>query len=184
MTIELSQFFKTQAMPLIVQRLCSKTGLVQLKQETTGRWLIEKDPLQLVHESKQGTRVPQMEKLNPRLHLSTNASGGQNSGPPKLKTEKRAMTLKQLIFDLATRHQNLMTKTITSEMELRPRMEENEPFLQKLGKNPVDKCLDLNNYRLTTTDVREPGLYGVDLAQRHRGPLGWDEQGKCSVLTW
>ncbi|KAJ8797719.1 hypothetical protein J1605_017145 [Eschrichtius robustus] len=36
-------------------------------------------------------------------------------------------------------------------------MEENEPFLQKLGKNPVDKCLDLNNCRLTTADVREPG---------------------------
>ena len=69
-------------------------------------------------------------------------------------------------------------------MELRSRMEENEPFLQKLGKNPVDKCLDLNNCRLTTADVREPGLYGVDLAQRHRGPLGWGDQGKCSVLTW
>ncbi|XP_029069568.1 leucine-rich repeat-containing protein 31 [Monodon monoceros] len=30
-----------------------------------------------------------------------------------------------------------------------------KPFLPKLGKNPVDKCLDLNNCRLTTADVRE-----------------------------
>lgn len=51
-------------------------------------------------------------------------------------------------------------------------MEENERFLQKLGRKAVNKCLDLNNCRLTTADVRETGLYGVDLIQRHRGHRG------------
>ncbi|TKC40667.1 hypothetical protein EI555_012133 [Monodon monoceros] len=39
-----------------------------------------------------------------------------------------------------------------------------KPFLPKLGKNPVDKCLDLNNCRLTTADVREPDLEELDIS--------------------
>ncbi|XP_003925005.2 leucine-rich repeat-containing protein 31 [Saimiri boliviensis] len=46
-------------------------------------------------------------------------------------------------------------KPLSSEMELRSGMEENEQFLQKLGKKAVDKCLDLNNCGLTTADVKE-----------------------------
>ncbi|XP_057355872.1 leucine-rich repeat-containing protein 31 isoform X2 [Manis pentadactyla] len=41
------------------------------------------------------------------------------------------------------------------EMELGSGMVKNEQFLQKLGRKAVDKCLDLNNCRLTTADVRE-----------------------------
>lgn len=37
-------------------------------------------------------------------------------------------------------------------------MEEKEQFLQKLGRTAVDKCLDLNNCRLTAADLREAGL--------------------------
>lgn len=55
-------------------------------------------------------------------------------------------------------------------MELGPRLEKNEQFLQKLGKKAVDKCLDLNNSRLSTADVREVGLYAVDCALRNTGP--------------
>lgn len=44
---------------------------------------------------------------------------------------------------------------LASEMEVGCRMEKNEQFLQKLGEKAVDKCLDLNNCRLTTADVRE-----------------------------
>lgn len=44
-------------------------------------------------------------------------------------------------------------KPLTSEMELESRLEKNEQFLQKLGKKAVDKCLDLNNRRLSTADV-------------------------------
>ena len=75
-------------------------------------------------------------------------------------------------------------KTLTSETELGSRMEENERFLQKLGRKAISKCLDLNNCRQTTADVRETGLYGVDLIQRHKGTEGWDEQAKRSILTW
>lgn len=51
-------------------------------------------------------------------------------------------------------------------------MEENEQFLQKLCRKAVSKCLDLNNCRQTTADVRDTGLYGVNLIQRHRGTEG------------
>lgn len=61
-------------------------------------------------------------------------------------------------------------------MDLGSRMEKNEQFLQKLGKKAVDKCLDLNNCRLTTADMREMGLYAADM--RNMGSLGQDEQGK------
>lgn len=50
-------------------------------------------------------------------------------------------------------------------------LEKNETFLQKLGEKAVDKCLDLNNCRLSTADVREMGLYAVDFAQKNMGPL-------------
>lgn len=63
-------------------------------------------------------------------------------------------------------------------MELGSRMEKNEQFLQKLGRKAVNKCLDLNNCGLTTTDVREVGLYAADWAQRDPGPLRGDEQAK------
>lgn len=43
-------------------------------------------------------------------------------------------------------------------MEWRPSMEEKEQFLQKLGRTAEDKCLDLNNCRLTAAHVREAGL--------------------------
>lgn len=50
-------------------------------------------------------------------------------------------------------------------------MEKNEQFLQKLGRTAVDKCLDLNNCRLTAADMREVGLYAVDFARRATGAL-------------
>uniref|UniRef100_A0A8C0C8I0 Leucine rich repeat containing 31 n=1 Tax=Balaenoptera musculus TaxID=9771 RepID=A0A8C0C8I0_BALMU len=77
---------------------------------------------------------------------------GSKFRSPKAENRKESHDLKTTDF----RPSDETPKTITSEMELRSRMEENEPFLQKLGKNPVDKCLDLNNCRLTTADVREP----------------------------
>lgn len=73
------------------------------KQKTTGKCLIQKDPLSTWPAVKQRRKIPQMEKLNPRLHLSPNSSGAQNSGPPKLKA-RRAMTLKRLTSDPARRH--------------------------------------------------------------------------------
>lgn len=63
-------------------------------------------------------------------------------------------------------------------MELGSRMEENEQFLQKLGRKAVNKCLDLNNCKLTTEDVMEVGGYTADFAQRDTGPSGTDEQAK------
>lgn len=48
-------------------------------------------------------------------------------------------------------------------------MEKNEQFLQQLGKMAVDKCLDLNNCRLSTADVREMGVYAVAFAGRTWG---------------
>ncbi|XP_062959892.1 leucine-rich repeat-containing protein 31 [Cynocephalus volans] len=46
-------------------------------------------------------------------------------------------------------------KALSSEMELGSQMEKNEQLLQKLGKKAVNKCLDLSNCGLTTTDMRE-----------------------------
>lgn len=76
-------------------------------------------------------------------------------------------------------------------MELESRMEENEQFLQKWGKKAVDKCLDLNNCRLTTADVRETGLYALDLAGKALGALGSqglqdgpDHSGRTATLLF
>nr|KAF6478036.1 leucine rich repeat containing 31 [Molossus molossus] len=66
-------------------------------------------------------------------------------------------------------------KPLPSEMEPGRRMEKNEQFLQKLGKNAVDKCLDLNNCRLTTADVREMVTLLPFLPDLEKLDISWND---------
>ncbi|KAF0880762.1 leucine-rich repeat-containing protein 31 [Crocuta crocuta] len=81
-------------------------------------------------------------------------------GPPKAESGKKSNDLEAADFqpsDDTQKTENILdtAKPPTSEMELGSRMEENEQFLQKLGRKAVNKCLDLNNCKLTTEDVME-----------------------------
>lgn len=81
----------------------------------------------------------------------------------------------------------LTAKTLASETELRSRMEENERFLQKLGRKAVNKCLDLNNCRLTTADVRGRRVCMESTLSRGTGHRGLRWAGKAlhpHLVTW
>uniref|UniRef100_A0ABI7X098 Leucine rich repeat containing 31 n=1 Tax=Felis catus TaxID=9685 RepID=A0ABI7X098_FELCA len=80
--------------------------------------------------------------------------------PTKAESRQKSNDLEAADFqpsDDAQKTENILdaAKPLPSEMELGSRMEKNEQFLQKLGRKAVNKCLDLNNCGLTTTDVRE-----------------------------
>lgn len=67
-------------------------------------------------------------------------------------------------------------KPLTSEMELGSRLEKNEQFLQKLGKKAVNKCLDLNNCRLSTADVEEMGEALKVIPELEELNLSWNSK--------
>lgn len=78
-----------------------------------------------------------------------------------------------------------MSENDHGEMKLESRMEENEQFLQKWGKKAVDKCLDLNNCRLTTADVRETVALLPSLPDLEKLDLSWNDfiGGTLHLLT-
>lgn len=143
------------------------------------------------HERK----APELLRLHCRKRVPRAASvehqpQGQRSGFVPFWVEVSQRTSSQLsVFSRVSsfychsrqilRYSYHTAKTLTAETELGSRMEEDERFLQKLGRKAVSKCLDLNNCRQTTADVRNTGLYGVDLIQGHGGTEGWDEQANA-----
>ncbi|KAF6120139.1 leucine rich repeat containing 31 [Phyllostomus discolor] len=68
-------------------------------------------------------------------------------------------------------------KALSSEMELElgSRTQKNGQFLQKLGKQAVDKGLDLNNCRLTTADVREMVALLPFLPDLEKLDISWND---------
>ncbi|XP_006744159.1 leucine-rich repeat-containing protein 31-like [Leptonychotes weddellii] len=66
---------------------------------------------------------------------------------------------------------------LTSDEEWGSRMEKNEQFLQKLGRTAVDKCLDLNNCRLTAADVREVVALLPFLPDLEKLAISWNDSG-------
>nr|KAF6475069.1 leucine rich repeat containing 31 [Rousettus aegyptiacus] len=66
-------------------------------------------------------------------------------------------------------------KPLTSGMELESSLEKNETFLQKLGEKAVDKCLDLNNCRLSTADVREMVALLPSLPDLEKLDISWND---------
>lgn len=60
-------------------------------------------------------------------------------------------------------------------MESGSRLEKNEQFLQQLGKMAVDKCLDLNNCRLSTADVREMVALLPSLPDLEKLDISWND---------
>ncbi|KAB0405850.1 hypothetical protein E2I00_004327 [Balaenoptera physalus] len=170
----LSQFFKTQAMPLIVQRLCSKTGLVQLldrllfsseilenrKPQEDG--LLRKTPFNL-STSQTGNKSSSDGETKPQTSFVNKCIRGSKFRSPKAENRKESHDLKTTDF------------RPSDETPKPNEMEENEPLLQKLGKNPVDKCLDRNNCRLTTADVREPVALLPSLPDLEKLDISWND---------
>ncbi|XP_026354693.2 leucine-rich repeat-containing protein 31 isoform X1 [Ursus arctos] len=64
---------------------------------------------------------------------------------------------------------------LASEVELGSRMEKNEPFPRKLGTTAVDRCLDLNNCRLTAADVREAVALLPFLPDLEKLDISWND---------
>ncbi|XP_032262092.1 leucine-rich repeat-containing protein 31 isoform X1 [Phoca vitulina] len=64
---------------------------------------------------------------------------------------------------------------LTSDEEWGSRMEKNEQFLQKLGRTAVDKCLDLNNCRLTAADMREVVALLPFLPDLEKLDISWND---------
>ncbi|XP_014701968.1 leucine-rich repeat-containing protein 31 isoform X1 [Equus asinus] len=98
-------------------------------------------------ESKSETSFVNRFLRGSNLGSSKADSRKENNDPTTADFQPSDETRKTAALDTA--------KPLTSEMDLGSRMEKNEQFLQKLGKKAVDKCLDLNNCRLTTADMRE-----------------------------
>ncbi|XP_070099325.1 leucine-rich repeat-containing protein 31 isoform X4 [Equus przewalskii] len=98
-------------------------------------------------ESKSETSFVNRFLRGSNLGSSKADSRKENNDPTTADFQPSDETQKTAALDTA--------KPLTSEMDLGSRMEKNEQFLQKLGKKAVDKCLDLNNCRLTTADMRE-----------------------------
>ncbi|XP_046515388.1 leucine-rich repeat-containing protein 31 isoform X2 [Equus quagga] len=98
-------------------------------------------------ESKSETSFVNRFLRGSNLGSSKADSRKENNDPTTADFQPSDETRKTAALDTA--------KLLTSEMDLGSRMEKNEQFLQKLGKKAVDKCLDLNNCRLTTADMRE-----------------------------
>uniref|UniRef100_A0A4W2EUG0 Uncharacterized protein n=1 Tax=Bos indicus x Bos taurus TaxID=30522 RepID=A0A4W2EUG0_BOBOX len=100
--------------------------------------------------SQTGKKSSSDGETTPQAPLVNESIRGSKSRFPKDKT------LKTISLDA--------TKTLTAETELGSRMEEDERFLQKLGRKAVSKCLDLNNCRQTTADVRNTDLEKLDIS--------------------
>ncbi|XP_017533095.3 leucine-rich repeat-containing protein 31 isoform X1 [Manis javanica] len=64
---------------------------------------------------------------------------------------------------------------LASEMVLGSGMVKNEQFLQKLGRKAVNKCLDLNNCRLTTADMRELVALLPFLPDLEKFDISWND---------
>ncbi|XP_043731403.1 leucine-rich repeat-containing protein 31 isoform X4 [Cervus elaphus] len=128
------------------------------------------------------------EETTPQAPLVNESIRGSKSRFPKAGSRKESIDPKttdsqsqnkipKTISDLA--------KTLTSETELGSRMEENEWFLQKLGRKAVNKCLDLNNCRLTAADVREMVALLPSLPDLEKLDISWNDVigGNLHVFT-
>ncbi|KAM9089772.1 LOW QUALITY PROTEIN: leucine-rich repeat-containing protein 31 [Megaptera novaeangliae] len=128
--------------------------------------------------SQTGNKSSSDGETKPQTSFVNKCIRGSKFRSPKAKNRKESHDLKTTDFrpsnETPKPNESNTAKTITSEME-RSRMEENEPLLQKLGKNPVDKCLDRNNCRLTTADVREPVALLPSLPDLEKLDISWND---------
>ncbi|XP_054432943.1 leucine-rich repeat-containing protein 31 isoform X1 [Pteronotus mesoamericanus] len=101
------------------------------------------------------------EETKPQTSVVNKFFRGSTLRSSKAESRKESNDLKMTDFQPSGETQKPApldaAKPLSSEMEPGCRTEKNEQFLRKLGKKAVDRCLDLNNCRLTTADVREMG---------------------------
>ncbi|XP_061023855.1 leucine-rich repeat-containing protein 31 isoform X2 [Dama dama] len=131
--------------------------------------------------SSDGETTPQAPLVNESIRGSKSrfpkAGSRKESIDPKTTDSQSQDKTPKTISDIA--------KTLTSETELGSRMEENEWFLQKLGRKAVNKCLDLNNCRLTAADVRETVALLPSLPDLEKLDISWNDVigGNLHVFT-
>lgn len=119
------------------------------------------------------------EETKPQTSFVNKFLRGSKLRSSKAESRKESNDLKTTDFQPSDATQKTPTvdtaKPLTSEMELGPRLEKNEQFLQKLGKKAVDKCLDLNNSRLSTADVREVVALLPSLPDLEKLDISWND---------
>uniref|UniRef100_A0A8B9WVZ6 Leucine rich repeat containing 31 n=1 Tax=Bos mutus grunniens TaxID=30521 RepID=A0A8B9WVZ6_BOSMU len=123
--------------------------------------------------SSDGETTPQAPLVNESIRGSKSrfpkaGSRKESIDPKTTDSQPQDKTLKTISLDAA--------KTLTSETELGFRMEEDERFLQKLGRKADSKCLDLNNCRQTTADVRDTGEAIKVLPELEELNLSWNSK--------
>ncbi|XP_032978531.1 leucine-rich repeat-containing protein 31 isoform X2 [Rhinolophus ferrumequinum] len=119
------------------------------------------------------------EETKPHTSFVNKFLRGSKLRSSKAESRKESNDLKTTDFQPSDETQKTpaldTAKPLTSEMELGPRLEKNEQFLQKLGKKAVDKCLDLNNCRLSRADVREMVALLPSLPDLEKLDISWND---------
>ncbi|XP_045859167.1 leucine-rich repeat-containing protein 31 isoform X3 [Meles meles] len=117
-------------------------------------------------------------ETKPRTSFVNKFLRGSKFMSSKPESRKESNDLETTDFQPCNEAQKTATlntaQPLTSEMEWRPSMEEKEQFLQKLGRTAEDKCLDLNNCRLTAAHVREAGEALGSITDLQELNLSWN----------
>ncbi|XP_045707936.1 leucine-rich repeat-containing protein 31 isoform X2 [Phyllostomus hastatus] len=118
-------------------------------------------------------------ETKPRTSFVNRFLRGSKLRSSKAESRKESNDLKTSDFQPSDEKQTPApldaAKALSSEMELGCKTQKNGQFLQKLGKQAVDKGLDLNNCRLTTADVREMVALLPFLPDLEKLDISWND---------
>ncbi|XP_032692026.1 leucine-rich repeat-containing protein 31 isoform X3 [Lontra canadensis] len=118
-------------------------------------------------------------ETKPRTSFVNKFLRGSKFMSSKPESRKESNDLETTDFQACNEAQKTATldtaQPLTSETEWGPSMEEKEQFLQKLGRTAVDKCLDLNNCRLTAADLREAVALLPLLPHLEKLDISWND---------
>ncbi|XP_047586082.1 leucine-rich repeat-containing protein 31 isoform X2 [Lutra lutra] len=118
-------------------------------------------------------------ETKPRTSFVNKFLRGSKFMSSKPESRKESNDLETTDFQPCNEAQKTATldtaQPLTSETEWGPNMEEKEQFLQKLGRTAVDKCLDLNNCRLTSADLREAVALLPLLPDLEKLDISWND---------
>nr|XP_020737774.1 leucine-rich repeat-containing protein 31 isoform X2 [Odocoileus virginianus texanus] len=130
--------------------------------------------------SRTGKKSSSDGETTPQAPLVNESIRGSKSRFPKAGSRKESIDAKTTDSQSQDKTPKTISldfaKTLTSETELGSRMQENEWFLRKLGRKAVNKCLDLNNCRLTAVDVTETGEALRVLPELEELNLSWNSK--------
>nr|XP_020737772.1 leucine-rich repeat-containing protein 31 isoform X1 [Odocoileus virginianus texanus] len=139
--------------------------------------------------SRTGKKSSSDGETTPQAPLVNESIRGSKSRFPKAGSRKESIDAKTTDSQSQDKTPKTISldfaKTLTSETELGSRMQENEWFLRKLGRKAVNKCLDLNNCRLTAVDVTETVALLPSLPDLENLDISWNDVigGNLHVFT-